>query len=418
MNAIKVWLLRWMLRSRSLQSRRKALEQLRTWNQPEAVGLLALALCDAEDEIAGEAADLLAERRAPAALEALTAAIQNDLLQRSIPGGTSRQWRFERWVKALADYGPAATAGLIAVVRNRDTEVAAHGEDFEGSGAIAAMEALGKLANPVALATLSERLAEPGLGYDAARVIAGFGTAGESLLIAMLKDTRTTARRHAAFRLAAMRSARSAPSLHALLADADAEVRGTAASALGDIGDAKAIDELVPMLHDLDPTVRVRAATALERLSWRPDNTHDCDRLAIAKGELHPAATQGPRAIRPLLRELAGRYGFEGMAKKDDALAMKQIGWAMRDKKRESLPMLESLLPIVRALERILEEDSPSIPTADARMLKHLPDLRVQHMSQITREDYGSGLEYTEDVLAETALKCDRVRSLAERHVV
>ena len=360
MNPLKFWLLKRKLQSRSWRSRRDVIRRTAGSGDPQAVELLATALADEDDVIACEAAKALAEKRTPAALEALTRHVRESLVLRSIPGGMTNRWRFESMVKALAEYGPAAVVTLIAVVQNREVEVAARGEDFEGSAAIAAIEALEKLVDPRAMTALSGRLTESALGYCAARAIARYGAAGADLLVSKMKDSNPTVREHAAYMLGQMGNPRPVPALCELLSDTDAEVRGTAAGALGDIGDSRAVDRLVPLLDDWDSNVRRRVAAALVKLSWRPATPRDCDLLAIADGALHRAAVMGPEAIRPLLRELAALYGFKGMARNDDVLAMQQIGWAMR-KKLELLPALDSLLPMVKALERILERDGAKI---------------------------------------------------------
>ncbi|MFH1124374.1 MAG: HEAT repeat domain-containing protein [Pseudomonadota bacterium] len=404
------------MRSASWQNRRDVIQQLAGSADPQAGELLATALGDGDDVIAREAAEALARKRTPDALESLTRQVRDGLMLRSIPGGATNQWRFESLVRALAEYGPAAVETLIAVVQNRDAEVAARGREFEGSGAVAAIEALEKVVDPRAMSALAGRLKENGLGYYAAKAIAEYGAAGEDLLVSKLKDANPTVRQHAVHTLGQMGSPRPVPLLCELLGDSDAEVRGLAASALESLGDSRAVERLAPLLEDRDSNVRARAGAALEKLSWRPVTEHDGDLLAIAKGEIHRAAIQGPEAIRPLLRELAACYGFEGMAKKDDALAMQQLGWAMR-KESGLLPTLDSLLPMVKALERILERDGAETAEADLRMLMQMPDLKVQYMAQVVRENYHSGAEYTEEVLTETSVDCGRVRSLAGNHL-
>ena len=124
---------------------------------------------DSDGIIAWEAATVLAGKRTPAALEALAGRVQEDLALRAIPGGASGQGRFEGLVRALSEYEPAAESVLIQVIRN--AEVVASGQDFEGSAAMAAIEALERLTYPSALPALAERLTESGLGYHAAKAI-------------------------------------------------------------------------------------------------------------------------------------------------------------------------------------------------------------------------------------------------------
>ena len=170
---------------------------------------------------------------------------------------------------------------------------------------------------------------------------------------------------------------RGAPPLRSAGGYRDTEVRGLAACALEDLREGCPAELLVRLLEERDAGVRYRAAAALEKRAWKPGTQRRQDLLAIAKGELHPAA----------LRELAARYGFEGMAKHGDELAMQQFGWATC-KERDLLPTRDSLLPMARSLEAIREREGVRMPEADTRMLARRPDLRVQYLAQVVREHY------------------------------
>jgi hypothetical protein len=116
--------------------------------------------------------------------------------------------------------------------------------------------------------------------------------------------------------------------------------------------------------------------------------------------------------IRLLLRELAALYGLKGIAKSNDSLAMQQIGWAMR-KELKQLPTRDSLAPLVQALEQLLQRHDDTIPEADLRMLKDMPDLKAQEMSRFTLESETSGADYTKEMLVERSISCGQLRSLA-----
>jgi len=120
----------------------------------------------------------------------------------------------------------------------------------------------------------------------------------------------------------------------------------------------------------------------------------------------------GQTEIRRLLQELAALYGLKGMAKNNDSLAMRQLGWAMR-KEQKQLPARDSLEPLARALEGLLRRPDERIPEADLRMLKDMPDLKAQELSRFTLENESTGADYTKEMLVERCIACDQLRSLA-----
>ncbi len=153
----------------------------------------------------------------------------------------------------------AAVPALLRVVRDvRDED-----DDVRG----AALRALGRIGDPLALPPLIEALgaAEASLPPRIAEIIIKFGETAVRPLIDELRNLESDTRRMwAADMLGRIADPRAATPLIDSLGDVNPEVRAKAAAGLGTLRDARAVDRLLELLlSDPIPFVRTRVAHAL-----------------------------------------------------------------------------------------------------------------------------------------------------------
>jgi HEAT repeat protein len=175
-----------------------------------------------------------------------------------------QQWR--RADSDLTTPGELAAAALVAIgARSVDPLLAAVRSSSPTARRHAAW-ALGALDDPRAEQPLVALLrdAEPRVREQAAWALGALDSlAAVTPLTGALKDAAPKVRAQAAWALGAIDDADAVPALIGALRDDEASVRSQAAWALGAIGDRRALAELLAALKDREPEVRRHAAWAI-----------------------------------------------------------------------------------------------------------------------------------------------------------
>jgi HEAT repeat protein len=243
----------------------------------------------------------------------------------------------------------SATAGLTAAdreTRRRTAEELGRSNDERNVAPLAdalrrdrdfivraaAADALGALKSKLAVAALTDALADASPDVRAASALA-LGRLGEERAIpplrAALRDAEPVVRSGAAQALGKLGAANAAADVAALLTDAADEVRTSAAEALGSIGGKDAVDALIRRLADKSLYVRSRAALALGKISdvravaALIDALRDMDRTVRASSAEALGKLKDRSAVRPLIDALADRDPFVRL---NAAYALGKIG--------------------------------------------------------------------------------------------
>lgn len=118
--------------------------------------------------------------------------------------------------------------------------------------------------------------------------------------------------------------------------------------------------------------------------------------------------------IRLAFTRICGLYRFYGIAKYDDDLAIQQLHWAIKRTDKKMLPTREEAERLVSSIEDAIAASGRRLPKKDLEFVARLPDLMIQYVAEISRENYHSGAEYIERVVLEGLVDCSQLRSRAQ----
>jgi len=204
---------------------------------------------------------------------------------------------------------------------------------------------------------------DAGIRKNAARRLTHVGAPAVEPLISALRNRNPKVRANAAWALGELEERSAVDGLRRATKDSKKEVRSAAVAALARIGDASAVAPLAKQLRDRDPTVALDAAHSLGKLGGPAaveilikalSNSHGGVRLVAAQSL---GSIGDPAAVLPLVQFLLAE---EPKGRRIPALALGRIG----------RPALESLLPL-------LDHDDPTVRSAAALALTHIPDRRT-----------------------------------------
>jgi HEAT repeat protein/beta-lactamase regulating signal transducer with metallopeptidase domain len=157
---------------------------------------------------------------------------------------------------ALGD--PRAIAALAKALK----------EDSDARVREAAAHSLGEIDDVRAVPALNEALKVEKVAAVKEKIVRALGEIDDASAVAgimtVVKDPSTPVRRAAAWALGELEDASAVPALLSMVRDEDAEVRRYVAEALGNLENPAAIDALIAMTRDSDAEVRSHAISALD----------------------------------------------------------------------------------------------------------------------------------------------------------
>lgn len=132
--------------------------------------------------------------------------------------------------------------------------------------------------------------------------------------------------------------------------------------------------------------------------------------IIAATGPVRPGRGRWNGPFATTVKRIWLLYGAQGVAKSNDELALRQLRWAMRDAK-EGLPdefLVRLLVDDIAGLIACAPRDE-----ADLQLVAALPDLPVQRVATVLREDQFSGNEYDVEVACDGLFDLTELRNLA-----
>ena len=209
-------------------------------------------------------------------------------------------------------------------------------EDADPRVREAAAEALGDIDDPRAVPHLVEALRGERVATVRERIIHALGDIGDPAAIDAIagasKDQSVGVRREVANALGEIEGRRALPTLLGMARDADVEVRRHVASALGDLEDQDAFDTLAQLSRDADAEVRQSAIQGLGQLedgralpvfvaalkdqhaevrSQAADAIHNIDEISTAPRALIDALADPSQEVRHNVAHALGSIGDE-----------------------------------------------------------------------------------------------------------
>jgi HEAT repeat protein len=351
--------------------RREAVVRALAQFGPAAFGQLIEAVGDADEKIAGAAAEALAawgDRPGKAAVTALRGALERSHLERATIA------------QALGKFGPAAAEAIPDLK-------ALLGDSRLRAEAAVALVRIDPAQAPAAVAALRERLrtplpAEQRLALVTLQRIGPPGHAAVPNIISLLQESPLQVDALRALAAIGPEARDAIPSILPLLRDRAEEVHNAARDALSRMG-GDAIGPLTKALHDLDPNVREAALQALAQMgsAAAPSIPALLEELENPNGEFRAACLSvlssiGPDAKAALPSLPAQLNAPETNVRIAACAALAAIGAeakSARDSLLECLldPSSEVRSQAIRALEKI----DPSSPETSAGLRDALNDL-------------------------------------------
>lgn len=253
-----------------------------------------------------------------------------------------------------------------------------------------AAEALAKLADPRAVAPLTEMLGESSdfLRHHAALALARFGRTGFDRLLETLRDEDSPGRGAAAYALGDIGDRRAVEPLIESLGDKNHVLRQHSAVALGKLGDPRAFQPLLDAMKDVEEEeVRAKATEALGKLG---DARAVDPLIAALAGEdeyVWTSAARGlgylgdQRAVGPLITALDCKYSSvqqaaaRSLGTLNDPKAVEPIikllehrPWHVRQATAKALGQLgdpRAVGPLNEALAQALKDKAKGLPGAE-----------------------------------------------------
>jgi HEAT repeat protein len=223
---------------------------------------------------------------------------------------------------------------------------------------LAAVDALGRLRDSRAVEPLGRilRQRDPVLSQTVMAALAASGPAAVPVLVTALADDDSRIRQLASDHLAGMGVEAVAP-LVASLSTVVVPVRAGVAGVLGRLADARGLDALVGLLSDLDEQVRVEAVDAIGKLAMQPGGStalpalvarlNDASAAVRNRAAQALAGTRDASVVGALVATVA--QGTGTTATLDAVAALDPLAL---------LPFMEAQSEVRLALERVAREDA------------------------------------------------------------